>query len=66
MSQVLKDFINSKRNQVFIAGILLQLAKAKFGEDFPLSQEQIVALLAFASVWITGDSIRATVPKKVQ
>ena len=63
MSQFLKEFFGSKRNHVFVAGVILQLAQAKFGEEFPLTQEQIIVLLGFASVWITGDSVRATMPK---
>ena len=66
MSEFLKDFFSSKRNIAFVAGMVLQLAKAKFGEEFPLSQEQIITLLGLLAVFITGDSIRPTMPKKDQ
>lgn len=63
MSQFFKEFLSSKRNIVFVSGVILQLAKSKFGDEFPLTQEQLIVLLSFAAVWITGDSVRPTMPK---
>ena len=63
MSDFLKDFLSSKRNIAFVSGVILQLAKAKFGDEFPLTQDQLNVLLGLIAVWITGDSVRATMPK---